>query len=200
MEKKFYIIMGRSGGGKGTQVELFKKYLEEKGYENVLHVTTGGGFRNFIQSEGHVADLAREVNDRGGLQPEFLAIWNWSNAFINSLKGNETVILDGAPRMPVELETLRTTIPFLSYNGATIIHLEVSEAWAIDKLTSRGRSDDKDMDAMMRKMKWFNDHVYPCIQTYEKDEAYSFISVNGEQTVEQVHAELVAKLEALEAK
>lgn len=200
MEKKFYIIMGRSGSGKGTQVELFKKYLEGKGFENVLHVTTGGGFRAFIQSEGHVADLAREVNDKGGLQPEFLAIWNWSNTFINSLKGNETVILDGAPRMPVELETLRTAIPFLSYNGATIIHLDVSETWAIEKLTSRGREDDKNNEAMLRKMTWFTDHVYPCIETYEKDSAYKFIRVNGEQTVEQVHAELVAKLEALEAK
>ena len=194
-----YIIMGRSGGGKGTQVDLFKKYLEEKGVENVLHVTTGGGFRAFIESDSHVAELAREVNDKGGLQPEFLAIWNWTNTFINNLKGNETVILDGAPRMPIELDTLRTAIPFLGYNGATIIYLDVSEAWAVDKLTSRGRADDKDMEAMMRKMKWFTDHVEPCVKVYEKDSSYKFVRVNGEQTMAEVHAELVSKVEAIEA-
>lgn len=190
--------MGRSGGGKGTQVELFKKYLEEKGVENVLHITTGGGFRAFVQSDTHVAELAREVNDKGGLQPEFLAIWNWTNTFINSLKGEETIILDGAPRMPIELETLRTAIPFLGYNSATIILLDVSEDWAIDKLKSRGREDDKDMEAMMRKMKWYSEHVYPCVETYEKDPAYTFIRINGEQTVEQVHTELISKLEAVQ--
>jgi adenylate kinase family enzyme len=197
MEKKFYIIMGRSGGGKGTQVELFKKYLEGKGVENVLHVTTGGGFRTFIQSDSHTAELARNIQNIGGLQPEFLAIWNWTNTFINTLKGKETVVLDGAPRMPLELEALRGAISFFGYTGATIIYLDVSEVWAIDKLTSRGREDDKDNEAMLRKMRWFNDDVYPCVETYEKDPTYKFIRVNGEQTVEQVHAELVRKLESL---
>lgn len=197
MEKKLYIIIGRSGGGKGTQVDLFKAYLEGKGVEPVLHVTTGGGFRAFIESDTYVASLSRDVNEKGGLQPEFLAIWNWTNTFINTLKGGETVILDGAPRMPVELEALRTAIPFLGYGSATIIHLDVSEAWAVEKLTSRGRSDDKNVDIMQRKMTWFNDHVQPCIETYANDPAYIYIHVNGEQTIEQVHAELVSKYEAL---
>lgn len=200
MEKKFYIIMGRSGCGKGTQVDLFKKYLETKGVENVLHVTTGGGFRAFIQSDSHTAAIAREIQNSGGLQPEFLAVWNWTNTFIQMLKGDETVILDGAPRMPLELDALHRAIPFYGYESATVIYLDVSEAWAVDKLSSRGREDDKDHEAMMRKMKWFVDDVYPCIEAYEKNQAYTFIRVNGEQTIEQVHAELVEKLEAAEGK
>ena len=39
----------------GTQVDLFKKYLEEKGAESVLHVTTGGGFRAFIEADNFAA-------------------------------------------------------------------------------------------------------------------------------------------------
>jgi len=195
-----YIIMGRSGGGKGTQVDLFKKYLEEKGTESVLHVTTGGGFRAFIEADNFAAQKAREINDRGGLQPEFLAIWNWTNTFINSLKGNETILLDGAPRMPMELDALKTAIPFFGYKSATVIYLDVSEEWAVARLTSRGRNDDKDMEAMMRKMGWFIKDVYPCVEAYEKDPEYTFIRVNGEQTVEQVHAELISKLESLQSK
>lgn len=192
--------MGRSGGGKGTQVELFKKYLEERNPPagGVLHVTTGGGFRAFIEADNFVAKKAREIQNIGGLQPEFLAIWNWTNTFINSLKGNETILLDGAPRMPMELDALRKAILFFGYKSATVIYLDVSEAWAIDKLSSRGREDDKDRDAMMRKMKWFTDDVYPCVETYKKDPSYTFIRVNGEQTIEQVHAELVSKLEAVQ--
>lgn len=190
-----YIIMGRSGSGKGTQVDLLKKYLEEKGAKNVLHVTTGGGFRTFIEADNFAAQKARETQNTGGLQPEFLAIWNWANIFINTLKGDETILLDGAPRMPMELEVLRKAITFFGYNGATVIHLDVGEVWAIDKLSSRGREDDKDMEAMKQKMEWFTKEVYPCIETYEKDSEYTFIRVNGEQTIEQVHSELVSKLE-----
>lgn len=192
-----YIIMGRSGGGKGTQVNLLKKYLEDKGFENVIHITTGGGFRKFIEDDNFAAQKAREIQNCGGLQPEFLAIWNWTNTFINSLKGTETVLLDGAPRMPIELEALEKAIPFFGYNGATIIYLDVSEEWAIARLSGRGREDDKDMEAMLRKMKWFKEDVYPCVESYEEDSRYKFIRVNGEQTVEKVHAELVNKLESI---
>jgi adenylate kinase family enzyme len=198
MEKKMYIIMGRSGGGKGTQVDLFKKYLEGKGTEGVHHVTTGGGFRAFVQGDTFAAKQARLINDAGGLQPGFLAVWNWTNIFINELKEEETLILDGAPRKLMELELLKDAVPFFGFAHPTIIYLDVSKDWAIDKLTSRGRDDDKDVEAMERKMKWFDDDVYPCVEAYKNDPTYTFIHVNGEQTVEQVHQELVAKLEEAE--
>ncbi|HCC06497.1 TPA: hypothetical protein DEP94_04065 [Candidatus Nomurabacteria bacterium] len=197
MEKKIYIMLGRSGSGKGTQIDLFMKYLEGKGVENIVHSTTGGEFRAFIQSDSYTASIAREIVNQGGLPPEFIAIWAWTNNLIKTLKGNETLIIDGSPRRPVEMEALRGAIPYYGYGKATVIYLDVSEVWATDKLMSRGREDDKDLEAMKRKMKWFQDDVIPCVDLYEKDSSVSFIRVNGEQTVEQVHAELISKLENL---
>ncbi len=197
MEKQMYIVIGRSGCGKGTQADLLKEYLEKKGIENVLHVTTGGGFRAFIETDSFVASKSREVESIGGLQPEFLAIWNWTNTFIKTLKGNDTVILDGAPRMLIEVSALKSAVPFLGYKKATVIYLDVGEKWAIDRLLSRGREDDKNIESVKRRLAWFIEHVYPCVEAFEKDEAYNFIRVNGEQTIEQVHAELISKLENL---
>lgn len=187
--------MGRSGCGKGTQADLLKKALEDRGAEKVLHVTTGGGFREFVQGDTHVAELARKVNQEGGLQPEFLAVWNWSNIFINTLKGGETIILDGAPRKPFEVHVLHSCIQFLGYGKPTVIYLNVSEGWAKERLLSRGREDDKDISDIDRRLSWFETEVLPSIEVYKNDPCYAFFHVNGEQTIEEVHAELIRKLD-----
>lgn len=188
--------MGRSGSGKGTQTTLFKTYLEGKGVKDVIHVTTGSGFREFIAGDSYAAKVSRNVNDTGGLQPEFLAIWNWSNIFINSIKGEETVILDGAPRKPVEVYALEGAISFFGYDMPTIIYIDVSEGWACEKLSSRGRPDDIEKESQERRMNWFMEEVLPCIDIYKHDARYGFIHVNGEQSVEDVQKEIVAKLES----
>lgn len=195
MEKQFFIIIGRSGSGKGTQALLLKEYLEKKGASDVIHITTGGSFREFVNGPSHAASLARTINDTAGLQPEFLAIWNWSNIFINKLKGGETIILDGAPRKPFEVSVLDSAISFFGYKSPTVIYIDVSETWACEKLSSRGRADDISKEDQDRKMQWFADYVLPCVSMYKDDPRYHFVHVNGEQSIEDVYQEIVAKLQ-----
>lgn len=195
MDKEFYIIIGRSGSGKGTQAELLKKVLEERGAQKVLHITTGGGFREFIAGDSYAAKLSRELTNGGGLNPEFLAVWNWSNIFINQLGGDETIILDGAPRRMAEVEALHSAIRFFGYQRAIVIYLDVSETWAMDKLASRGREDDTRVEEQEKKMEWFNNDVLPCVDSYSRDPRYLYIHINGEQTIEEVHAELIKKVD-----
>ena len=76
MDKQFFIFIGRSGAGKGVQAKLLQEYLLRKGHSRVVHTTTGGGFRDFISQDNYVARLAKDYNEKGVLQPEFLAVWN----------------------------------------------------------------------------------------------------------------------------
>jgi adenylate kinase family enzyme len=197
MNKKFYILIGRSGGGKGTQAALLKNVLEEKGLHNVVHITTGGGFRDFIKSDSYVASLARSVNETGGLQPEFLAVWNWSNIFINLLKGGETVILDGAPRKPFEIGVLHSAITFLGYTEPTVIYLDVTERVSRDHIKTRGRDDDLDETDVSRRMEWFETDVLPTLEVYQHDPRYTVVHINGNQTIEDVHKEILQKLDLI---
>lgn len=197
MEKKFFIIIGRSGGGKGTQADLLRGYLEAQGHTKVTHFTTGGNFRNFITQDNYVARLAKGVNDRGGLQPEFLAVWNWANIFITTLTGTETVIMDGAPRKPFEVSILYSAISFLGYVNPIVIYLDVSESVSREHIKGRGRDDDIDEEDVTSKMNWFETDVLPALDMYRHDPRYSMIHVNGNQTIEAVHKEIVEKLEAL---
>lgn len=197
MDKKFFIIIGRSGSGKGTQSDLLRGYLESKGAEKVLHVTTGGNFRTFIKSGSHVANLSKAVNNKGGLQPEFLAVWNWASIFINNLTGVETVLLDGAPRKPFEVSVLHSAISFLEYTNPVVIYLDVSESISREHAQGRGRDDDKNEEELSARMSWFETDVLPALEMYRDDPRYHLIHVNGNQTVQEVHKELVEKLEAI---
>ena len=197
MNKHFFILLGRSGSGKGTQAALLKSYLENKGAEKVLHVTTGGGFRDFIQSGGYIANHAKEVNNTGGLQPEFLAVWNWANLFITTLKGGETIILDGAPRKPFEASILHSAITFLEYPKPTVIYLDVSESGSREHIKGRGREDDKNEDDVTSRMNWFETHVLPTLEVYLNDPRYNILHINGNQTINEVHQEILEKLSGI---
>ncbi len=161
----------------------------------VRHITTGGGFREFIKGDNFVAKTAREVNEVGGLQPEFLAIWNWSNIFINNVTENTSVILDGAPRKVYEMQALHSAITFLKYENPVVIYVDVSEGWAKDRLLSRGRDDDKNLEDIETRLSWFQTDVLPVVDGYMRDPRYKVLHINGEQSVEEVHQEILAKLD-----
>ncbi len=194
-QKKFFIIIGRSGCGKGTQAQLLKEVLEKKGTEKVLHFTTGGGFRKFSESGSYSSKLSKEIENSGKLSPEFLAVWNWSNIFIENLTGGESVILDGAPRRIMEIEPLHSAIHFYGFTGhATVIYLDVTENFALARIVERNREDDNTTEKAKRKMDWFEKDILPVLDVYSRDPRYTFIHVKGEQSIEEVHKEILEKL------
>lgn len=196
--KKFFIFIGRSGCGKGTQVDLLKSKLEEMGHKKVLHITTGGSFREFISGGSYIASLSRKVNEEGGLQPEFLAVWNWANIFIKTLTGEETIILDGAPRKVFEVSVLHSAISFLGYEKPTVIYLDIKESTARERLLGRGREDDKNKINVDLRMKWFEMDVLDSIAEYMIDPRYNVIHINGEQSEQDVHQEIISKLDLID--
>jgi adenylate kinase len=199
-QKRFYIIMGKPGSGKGTQAQLLKDILAQKGYEP-LHVTTGGKFRElFTKNQSYLATKARELQDAGGLQPVFLAVWNWAEVFMETLKENTTVILDGAPRKLLEMEAMHEVFAFLGYPKPYVIYIDVSDAWARDRQVYReSHSDEKRADASSveeidKRLELFQKEIAPVIEHFKTDERYAYIHINGEQTIEEVHAEVAQKL------
>lgn len=197
MEKQFFILLGRSGSGKGTQAELLKGFLESNYTAPVTHITTGGGFREFIARDTYVSKLSQKINENGGLQPEFLAVWNWSNIFIDSLQGSETVILDGAPRKAFEVSVLDGAIGFLGYKSPVVLYLDVTESGSRERLAVRGRSDDLEDSQVNNRMEWFETDVLPALDMYRHNPRYTVLHINGGQSIEDVHNEIVEKLSLL---
>ncbi|MBI2100224.1 MAG: nucleoside monophosphate kinase [Candidatus Vogelbacteria bacterium] len=188
---KTVIFIGRSGCGKGTQA---KRLIERFG-GSTLYLETGERFRHFIAAKENLSSrLAGEIMVKGGRQPDFLAVWNWSNFFISNLTGQEHLIIDGAPRSRPEAETMDSAFDFYSRRPVAVVYLNVSKDWATERLTERGRSDDKTSEEIAARFGWFDDKVMPAVEYYRGNQNYNFAEINGEQSVELVFAEILSKL------
>lgn len=194
MHPQTFIFIGRSGAGKGTQIELLIKKLKEKTKFDVFHLEPGQGFRNFVKSDSHTAKLSRMVGDKGELQPSFLSIWVWTDLLVKNMTGNEHIIFDGMPRRVSEGKVLESALKFYGHEQPHMVYVDVSRKWAVLRLQGRKRSDDGDQ-SIIRRMDWFDSDVAPAVEYMKHNTYYKFSHINGEQTVEDVHKEICNKLE-----
>lgn len=194
LENKALIFIGRSGCGKGTQVELLKQKLSEI-YKNkkILHVETGVLFRQLLKTESYIQKLTKEVVETGGLMPEVMAVAMWSRYLLDNFTGEENLLFDGCPRKVQEAKYLDSALKFFKISRPVVIYMNVSRDWATKRLTARGRKDDSP-EGINSRMNWFDTDVLPVIEFYRNDNSYDFIEANGEQSIEDVQKEIVAKL------
>jgi adenylate kinase family enzyme len=186
-----FIFIGRSGSGKGTQAEMLKAYLEKEGSAPVTYVQTGQRFRDFTKGDSHTAQLAREVIETGALMPEFLGVWNWSSIFVESIKGDEHLILDGMPRRLREAHIFDSAMNFYERNMPMVIYLDISHDMAKERLLARGRADDNH-DDIDRRLAWFETDVVEVLEWYERDRNYNFVRIDGEQSIEKINQDIMS--------
>jgi len=190
--KQAYIFIGRSGCGKGTQAKLLIDELKKQG-EDVFSLETGSKFREFIKGETYSNRLAKEITDQGGLQPEFLAVFIWAKEIVGNLKEGDILVLDGVARKILEAKLLNSVFDFLGYKRPVVIFMNVSRKWSEERMLGRGRTDD-DVQEIKRRLDWYETEVEPVVEWYKGNSEYNFLDINGEQTVEEVHQEIMSKL------
>jgi adenylate kinase family enzyme len=167
--------------------------LETKG-EDVYYLESGAKFRDFVSQSGYTAELSNAVMKKGELQPAFLAIHIWSHLMIEHMDAKRHIMIDGTPRKLDEAKILDGAFKFYGRVKPKIVYVNVSDAWSIARLEGRGRADDKSLDEVKKRLSWFNTDVIPAIDFYKTNPDYDFLDINGEQTIEQVQAEILAKL------
>ncbi|OGD69385.1 hypothetical protein A3I18_02400 [Candidatus Campbellbacteria bacterium RIFCSPLOWO2_02_FULL_35_11] len=192
--QKTFIFIGRSGCGKGTQIDLLSKKLQEESPEiGINYISTGNVLRKFWEQESYSNKLSKEIVENGELQPEFLVVYLWGKDLIEDMKGNEHLILDGTPRRLNEAEVLDSAIRFYKRENPTVVYMNVSREWSTARLLGRGRHDD-DEEQIKKRLDWFDRDVLPAVDYLKNNSTYKFVEVNGEQTVEQVRDEMFAKI------
>lgn len=195
MTPQTFIFIGRSGCGKGTQSDLLHKYIDEHDKEEhlIFYMETGARFREFIQRENFTAKLAKKVAEHGGRQPDFLAVWIWSNIIVENFTDNEHLIIDGTPRSLAEAKVLESAVKFYNRQKPTIIYLNVSRLWSETHLQRRGRADDINLDEVRKRLDWFEKDVLPAMEYFKTQPDYRVIEINGEQAKEKVHYDIIEK-------
>ncbi len=192
---KTFIFIGRSGCGKGTQVKILMEQLKKKQEnEEIFYLQTGQHFRDFIKKDGFANKLANKIMDVGDRQPDFLAIWIWSSVFLENIKNEEHLIIDGTPRSLNEARTLDTAIKFFKREKPFVVYIDVTREWSEERLLARGREDDIEIEDIRKRLDWFEDDVLPAVSFFKDNPDYNFIYVNGEQTIEEVGEEMMDKI------
>ena len=184
-----FIFFGRSGSGKGTQARLLVKKLTETNSHEVLYLETGKKFREFMESDSHTAELTKEVINDGGLLPEFLPVWMWTDYLVKNADGTKHIILDGIARHVDEARVLDGALKFYNREKPFVININMSRERATELMKGRGRADDTDED-IAKRHDWYDTDVVPAIEYFKNSSDYVFFDIDGEQSIEEVQAEI----------
>lgn len=194
MNPKAYIFIGQSGCGKGTQVALLHEKLKNLDAENgVLYLETGKKFRELIATDGFTAQKTKLMIEEGKLPPPFLGVHAWTHFLIEDYDGKSHILMDGAPRVLDEVPVLLSAATFYQWE-THVIYIDVTDEWSYEKMKSRGRDDDVNEKKIWGRIEWFHESVIPTIEFLKKSPIVEFHHIAGEQTIEEVHAEICREL------
>jgi adenylate kinase family enzyme len=131
--------------------------------------------------------------DHGKLIPEFLPIWIWTDFLIKHFSGNEHLILDGLCRRVDEAPVLTSALKFYGFKRPCVIFLNISKEEAHKRMKIRKRGDDTD-EYIESRLAWFEKEVVPAMTYLKHNGYYEFIEINGDQSIEDVHKDILKRI------
>jgi adenylate kinase family enzyme len=193
MNQKVFIFIGHSGAGKGTQVALLESKLTAFDPQTpIFHLETGKKFRELITGTNYTSVKTRELMEQGILPPPFIAAHIWTHNLIEGYDGVSHVFMDGTPRAAIEVPMLLSAADFYNWN-IDVIHIDVGDVWAHDRLIGRHREDDLER-GISQRIEWYHQSVVPAIEALKKSDRVTYHHINGEQSIEAVHEEIEKSL------
>jgi adenylate kinase len=193
MDTQTFVFFGQAGSGKGTQIKLLVDFLKKKDGREVLSVSTGEGFRELAKSGNFTSKIVKEKMERGELVPDFLTTTIFTNMLSASLTPEKHLITDGYPRTVAQSESLDVMMKFFERNNIKVINIELSEKEAVKRNMLRGRADDTE-ESLKRRFNEHKNNVLPAMNYFKEKDGYEILSINGEQSVEEVHRDIIKAL------
>lgn len=174
------IFLGPPGAGKGTQAQTLAHYW------NIPHISTGEILRQAMQERSPLGIKAQSYVDRGELVPDQLVL-DMMEERLSQADTQSGWILDGFPRNVSQARFLDELLQKLAEDNVGVVNLEVPDHVLIDRLKGRGRQDDTE-EVIRRRLEVYREQTAPLIDFYTDRE--QLVSVNGNQSLEEVTAEL----------
>lgn len=193
MQSQTLVFFGIAGSGKGTQIKLLMETLKAKdSTKEIVYAYPGIGFRKLIASGTYLGSLIKESVNNGDLQPAFI-----TNALFGDLimdvSPEKHLIVDGYPRVTDQAMHFAQVMDFYHRDHVQIIFIELSKAEALRRMTLRARPDDT-AEGIENRFKEYEESVIPAMAYLKDEKGYKVYTINGEQTVEAVHADILKAL------
>lgn len=189
-----FVFFGIVGSGKGTQVGLLEQYLKDnKLSDDVLSTSTGNEYRKIIESGSYTSELIKDRYNKGYLQPNFLTISLFTNILTGNMREHTSFIADGFPRTIEQSEAFESAMQFYGRDNINVVYIELGKEEATKRMKLRGRTDDTDEGIAQRFDEYVN-NVIPAMNYFKGKDGYKIHTINGEQSIEDVHKELIKSL------
>lgn len=174
------IFMGVAGSGKSVQGGLLADKL---GYK---WLSTGELLRSKIS--GH----RRQEMLEGKLLDDEEIIGMMSEALDKN--DPKKCIIDGFPRTSEQANWLIDQHRLGEKVVDSVVHIKASKELVRDRLLKRGRPDDN-AKAIDQRFEEYEKSTLPIVNRF-KEEGISVYEVNGEQDIDEVHAEILQKVKS----
>lgn len=179
------VLIGIQGSGKSTQGNLLSKKLK------IPYLSTGHILRNLSQEKTPLGRYIKETINAGVLVPDRRMI-PIVEEYLKRPEYEKGYILDGFPRTVGQAEV---------FNGEVdvVVYLDVSDKEALWRLSYREEDEkaedreDETLLAIRKRIELFHEYTEPVLDYYRKKKR--LIEINGEQTIEKIHDEIMDKIQ-----
>ena len=190
------IFLGPQGCGKGTQINLLKEFLAKHDSQRpIVHFEMGKTLRELGTKEDYTGRLTHEILVSGGLIPYAISASLFALHLMQNLPTNEEhILIDGFPRTATQVPMLDSAlVEFYKRPNPTVVVMTISDDEAVKRLLPRGRNDDTE-ESIRKRLRWSHEETMPNIEWFRKNQNYTVIDINGEQSIEAIHQEVLEKL------
>ena len=190
-----FIFVGRSGSGKGTQLELLRDYLANNYKDTEIKtIVMGDIFRSFFKESGFFQDVARDVSmNQGKFQPDFLTNALFVKKAIDTIDNKSFLFFDGYPRNNNQAEIIKELLNYVGIGEATVLNIEVSRENVKNRMIARGRGDDNEK-AIESRLDEYDKFIIPMLAFIKNDPFFKYFDIDGEGTIEDIHKNIISSL------
>ena len=193
MQPKTVIFFGISGAGKGTQIHILKKFLEERDADrHVLHFDMGVGLRELAKTPTMLASKVKTIMAEGGLVPSFVCSYVLTDFLSKYFRADDHLLIDGTPRRVAQASALDAELEFYGRPDYEIVSFDISEETARLRMAGRKRADDTPQ-AIQGRINFFNEHVIPALELL-KSRGRVVHHIHAEGTPEEVNKRVLQVL------
>lgn len=193
MSRPDLIILGPQGSGKGTQAKLL---CDKLGY---VYVGSGDTLRDMARKDSELGRKVRSYLEAGRLVPDEIVMPVLEEK-LRSVPASQPVLIDGFARRLPQYEFLKKIWPALGRNDYQVLFIELSEDESVKRLASRSgieKREDDQPEAIKKRLQWFRQETLPMIEAMKRD-GIKLIRIDGAPSIEEVHGEILQKLELVE--